>query len=263
MPKAEAMKAVHSHWPPAVESLNAAGRSPLVLLCQHASNYIPSEYHDLGLDAPQLISHVAWDIGAAGVTRKLSAMLDAPAFLGTYSRLLIDLNRVPNTASSIVTRSEATDIPGNRSLSTAERERRLERIFSPYHNVVQMHLGQRAATGRPTVIVAVHSFTPVYHGVPREWHAGVLFAGAVAFGNATLERLSSRAAGLRIGANGPYDISLDTDYGVLVYGDNASVPALVIEIRQDLVTSVEGQQEWAELLAHTLAFDVALGMPAR
>jgi predicted N-formylglutamate amidohydrolase len=247
-----------SGWPAPAEIVNATGRSPLVLLCQHASNYIPAEYRDLGLDASQLESHIAWDIGAAGVTRKLSAMIDAPAFLATYSRLLIDLNRMPGTASSIVTRSEATDIPGNESLPSGERARRMERIFTPYHDAVQAHLRERAIARYPTVIAAIHTFTPIYLGTPREWHAGVLFAGAAAFGNATLERLRSRAPTLQIGPNVPYNISVDTDYGVLVYGDNVGIPAIVIEIRQDLVHHDEGQTAWAELLAQSLAVDVAL-----
>jgi predicted N-formylglutamate amidohydrolase len=95
---------------PAIETVNLGGRSPIVLICPHASNYIPPEYNGLGLPAAELERHIAWDSGAAGITRELARILDAPAFLGTYSRLLIDLNRPPQMPTSIVERSEANDI---------------------------------------------------------------------------------------------------------------------------------------------------------
>lgn len=256
------MTDVHSEWPEAVEIINARGRFPVVLLCPHASNYIPAEYDGLGLASSQLQRHIAWDIGADGVTRRLSALLDAPAFIGTYSRLLIDLNRPLRSASSMVRRSEMTDIPGNASIPQGERERRIARIFEPYHEALAAHLDERAAARRNVVIVGIHSFTPIYHGKPRQWHAGVLFQRATRFAQATLERLRSNDTELSVGANVPYAITAEEDCGVLVYGDNIGNPALVIEIRQDLVVRPADQAAWAERLAVTLAVDVALEGPA-
>jgi predicted N-formylglutamate amidohydrolase len=252
-----------SHWPEAVETLNEHGRAPVVLLCEHASNFIPAEYSGLGLTPPDLQRHIAWDIGAASVTRRLSSLLDAPAFLGNYSRLLIDLNRPLHTHSSIVTRSEATDIPGNASLTQAERARRTARIFTPFHEAVEQHLARRAAAGRASVIVAVHSFTPSFHGTPREWHAGILYDKAQAFAFATIDRLRQSGHGLKVDANVPYTVSPDEDYGLLVYGDNVGNPAILVEIRQDLLLRQEDQHAWAEKLATTLAIDVALGQSAQ
>lgn len=242
----------------AVETLNLNGTSPVVLLCEHASNFIPAEYEDLGLAPAELERHIAWDIGVADVTRRLSQLLDAPAFLGTYSRLLIDLNRPLHAVSSIVTRSEATDIPGNFALTAEERERRAARYFRPFHEAVEQHLASRAAAGRPAVMVAVHSFTPTYHGVARQWHAGLLYERAASFAHATIERLSASDSTLLVGHNVPYQPSPDEDYGLLVYGDNVGNPAILIEIRQDLLARPQDQARWAERIARSLALDAAL-----
>lgn len=239
------------------EALNLEGTSPVVLLCEHASNYIPPEYGGLGLDAFELGRHIAWDIGVADVVRRLSQQLDAPAFLGTYSRLLIDLNRPLHAVSSIVTRSEATDIPGNQSLTPAEREQRAALYFKPYHDAVEQHLADRAAAGRPAIMVAVHSFTPIYLGVSRAWHAGLLYEKAARFAGATIERLRASEVGLNVGHNVPYAPSPDEDYGLLVYGDNVGNPAILIEIRQDLLLRPENQATWADRIAGSLALDVA------
>src|SRR5690242_3535528 len=197
------MTPADADWPAPVEVLNEEGASPIVLLCPHASNRIPAEYGNLGLPQAELQRHIAWDIGAAGLTRQLSCLIDAPAYLGTYSRLLIDLNRPPDSASSIVTRSEATDVPGNLALPGDERDRRIKRIFDPYHRAVEQHLADRLAARRPIVIVAIHSFTPVYHDVPRPTHVGVLFEKSVQFADAVIETLRTRHPDLNVGANVP------------------------------------------------------------
>jgi predicted N-formylglutamate amidohydrolase len=238
--------------PPPVEILAAAGHSPIVLLCEHASNYIPPEYDGLGLSAADLQRHIAWDIGAAEVTRHLSRMLDATAFLGTYSRLVIDLNRPLGVRSSIVTRSEATDIPGNASISAEERERRERLIFTPYHMAIEAHLKERSAIARKTVMVAIHSFTPVYLGNVRPWHAGILFEKGASLAEATMERLRAGDSALNVGGNVPYSVSIDEDYGLLVHGDNIGNPAMLIEIRQDLIATPDAAASWAKRLAPIL-----------
>jgi predicted N-formylglutamate amidohydrolase len=239
-------------WPEPVETLSAGGRSPIVLLCEHASNYIPPEYGGLGVSAPDLQRHIAWDIGAAEVTRHLSRLLDATAFLGTYSRLMIDLNRPPGVRSSIVARSEATDIPGNASLSAAERERRERLIFTPHHAAIEAHLKERTSVGRKTFIVAIHSFTPVYMGNVRPWHVGILFDKATQLAEATMARLRERDPELNVGANVPYSVSIEEDYGLLVHGDNMGNPAILIEIRQDLIATPDAASSWAHRLAPVL-----------
>jgi predicted N-formylglutamate amidohydrolase len=238
-------------WPDAVEIHNENGRSPFVLICEHASNHIPAEYNKLGLDDHDLARHIAWDIGAAQVTRALSKRLDASAFLGGYSRLLIDLNRPLHVADSIPLRSEATDIPGNLSLDTKERERRQRLMFNPFQNRLREHLEQRTADGRRNVLVAVHSFTPVYLGQQRAWHAGVLFDKAAGLGQALIAQLS-RDPLLNVGANVPYGVSADADYALVVHGDQLDNPAVLIEIRNDLVSDADGVEVWTRKLEEAL-----------
>ena len=238
-------------WPDAVEVLNERGRSDIVLLCEHASNHMPAEYRQLGLDASHLQRHIAWDIGAAAVTRLLSARLDAPAFLSGYSRLLIDLNRPLGTPGSIPVLSEDTDIPGNVGVDAAERDRRAKIMFSPFHDRVAAHLDHRVTEGRPTRIVTIHSFTPVFLGVARPWHAGVLHDRAADLAEAILSGLRTDAA-LNVAANVPYVISRDADYAVPVHGDDRGIPAVLIEVRQDLLANQAGIEEWADRLAAAL-----------
>lgn len=242
-------------WPAPVEIVNPTGTSSAVLLCPHASNYLPPQYGTLGVPQTELQRHIAWDIGAATITRHLAAALDSVAFLGTCSRLLIDLNRPLHSASSIVTRSERTEIPANVGITAQERAIRAARVFTPHHQAIAEHLAKRKADGRRTIIVAVHSFTPTYDGVPRVWHVGVLFGASRAFAQSTIERLRAHDASLNVGANVPYTVEPDTDYGVLVYGDDAGNPALEFELRQDLVATEPDQQRWARTLADALAVD--------
>jgi predicted N-formylglutamate amidohydrolase len=240
-----------AQWPPAVEALNLSGRSPFVLICEHASNHIPAEYAQLGLDQKELVRHIAWDIGAADVTRALSARLNAAAFLGGYSRLLIDLNRPLHVADSIPLRSEVTDIPGNHALDPAERERRARLMFHPFQDQLRAHLEQRVTDGRRNVLIAVHSFTPVYLGQSRAWHAGVLFDRGAALGQALIAQLRSDPL-LNVDANVPYNVSEEDDYALVVYGDRLGNPSALIEIRNDLIADPDGVAVWVDKLERAL-----------
>ena len=245
-----------SDWPAAVEVLNEQGRSDIVLLCEHASNHIPAEYRQLGLDGSHLKRHIAWDIGAAGVTRLMSGLLDAPAFLGGYSRLLIDLNRPLGSSTSIPVLSEATEIPGNVGLDAAERARRAEIMFTPFHDRVAAHLDSRIGDGRPPRIVTIHSFTPVFLEASRPWHAGVLYSQAGDFGEAILAGLS-RDGTLNVAANVPYLIGREDDYAVPIHGDDRGIPAVLIEIRQDLLADRQAIETWARRLTAALQAEQA------
>jgi predicted N-formylglutamate amidohydrolase len=238
-------------WPPPVEILQPDGASPFVLTCEHASNHIPAIYGGLGLPASERARHIGWDIGAAAVTRALCQRLDAIGFLGGYSRLLIDLNRPLEAESSIPQRSEATDIPGNRAISDDERQRRQRILFHPYHQAVAQHLDQRQRQARPTLIAAIHSFTPVFHGVSRPWHAGILFGRHRRYGEALIAALSGDRA-LVVAANQPYVIDRSEDYTVPVHGEDRQIPAVLVEIRQDLIADENGIAEWTDRLAAAL-----------
>jgi predicted N-formylglutamate amidohydrolase len=250
MPAAAPVPAMDD-WPEPVEVLNEAGRSDIVLLCEHASRHLPAEYSGLGLGEADLSRHIAWDIGAAAVTRSLALRLDAAAFLGTYSRLIIDLNRPIGAASAMPTRSEATDVPGNARLTATERERRHRLIHAPYHERVAVHLDRRVAAGRPTTLVTIHSFTPVFLGVARPWHAGILFDRSRTFAHAVIAGLA-RDPSLVVAANEPYTVDRDSDYAIPVHGTDRGLPAILVEIRNDLIDTDAGVAEWVERLAVVL-----------
>ena len=235
-------------WPSPVEVLNPDGSSDIVLICEHASNYIPESFNSLGLPAEELVRHIAWDVGADGVSRALSKLLDAPCFLGKYSRLLIDLNRPVDSPTSIPELSEATPIPGNVGLGHEDREQRINRIFEPFQRTVSDHLDARRQKGLSTKIVAIHSFTPVFLGERRPWHAGILFNKSSEFGRRIIDRLS-QSTSLTIGANVPYVIERSSDYAIPVHGEDRGHDALLIEIRNDLIGSADGQTRWAKYLA--------------
>jgi predicted N-formylglutamate amidohydrolase len=238
--------------PPAVTIVNEAGRSPLVLLCEHASNHIPARYGRLGLRDADLERHIAYDIGAAAVARLLSARLDAVLLLSGYSRLLIDCNRPLAAPSSIPERSEDTAIPGNIGIDAAERAERDRLFFAPFRERVAALLDSRLQAGRPTLLIGMHSFTPVFLGVPRIWHAGFLYARATKLGAALIAALRAADASLVVGDNEPYRVTDDTDYTVPYQGDARGIEAALIEVRQDLITTQAGQAAWAERLATLL-----------
>ncbi len=236
--------------PPAVTVVNEAGRSPYVLLCEHASRTIPPRYDSLGLPEHELTRHIAWDIGAEGIARHLSKALDAPLILSGYSRLLIDCNRPIGVASSIPEVSETTTIPGNIGIDAGERQHRADRFYWPFQKAVFAHLDERQRKETPTIIFGVHTFTPVFKGLVRPWHAGVLYRKSADFGERLLAHLAE--PGLTLAANEPYSIEDDHDQTVPVHGEARGLEAVLIEVRQDLVAEAAGQKQWADRLARGL-----------
>ncbi len=237
--------------PPAWRIEHADGLSDYLLICDHAGNRLPRCLGTLGLDADALASHIAWDIGAGAVAFGLGDALDACVVLQPYSRLVIDCNRPPGSADSIVSLSERTTIPGNVSISRAQAAARESEIFVPYHAHIRELLDARLRRGQRTLLVSLHSFTPVYLGVPRPWHAAVLYNR-----DPRLARLIARAlrdeGGLVVGENEPYAVNDDTDYAIPRYGEARGLPHVELEIRQDLIDDAAGQSAWIERLARLL-----------
>lgn len=227
------------------------GRSSFVLTCDHASRRIPQALGTLGLSQEALSTHVAWDIGAAGVAHRLSALLDAPLVLQGYSRLVIDCNRPPGVPSSIPVLSEKTSIAGNLDLTAPHIAERQQEIFDPYHAAIGSILDARLHEGRPTLLVALHSFTPVYHDVARPWHTGLMYRHDKRLAHALLGLLLEDTA-LCVGDNEPYAITETTDYTLPFHGEKRGLPHVGIEIRQDLIGHEDGQVAWAERLARLL-----------
>jgi predicted N-formylglutamate amidohydrolase len=237
--------------PPPFIEVGRQGRSNFVIVVDHASRRIPHRLADLGLPASELQRHIAWDIGALGVARKMAAALDAPLVAQNYSRLVIDCNRDPKVAGSIPRLSESIEIPGNIGLSDAEVAARRAEIFDPYHDQVRALLDERLAAARPTILVAQHSMTDIYKGVRRDMHAAVLYNRDRRFAGLVLDMLR-REGDLVVADNEPYFVSDDTDYTIPRHGEARGLPHVEIEIRQDLVSDDAGQARWARRIARAL-----------
>src|SRR5712671_6340258 len=236
--------------PPVFED-NAAGGSPFLLTCDHYGRLIPQSLGDLGMPAGELTRHIAWDIGIAGVAEALSKQLGAHLIAQRYSRLVIDCNRPPGAPGSIPRISEATTIPANEALGRDAAELRRKAIFDPYHRRIREVIDHRLREGIPTVLVSLHSFTPVYAGIARPWHVGTLYQSDTRLPPRLLRRLRAEAD-LVVGDNEPYAVSEETDYTIPVHGEARGLMNTGIEIRQDLIADQAGERQWADRLANIL-----------
>lgn len=196
--------------------------------------------------------HIAWDIGAGEVARRLSELLDACCIRHNYSRLVIDANRPPGCAQSIITLSERTRVPGNEGLSEEAVREREQEVFWPYHECIRSELDRRASAGRQTMLISVHSFTPVFHDIVRPWHCGLLYQREVRLARVLLARLRSEAQ-LVVGDNEPYAMRDGGDQTLVEHGERRGLVHVGIEIRQDLIADADGQAVWAERLAKRLS----------
>lgn len=230
------------------EVIEGDRRLGLVLVSDHASRALPEEYGDLGLPGSEFDRHIAYDIGVEDVTRLLAAELGAPAVLGGFSRLLIDANRGEDDPTLIRQLYDGTIVPGNYPMSEAERTRRLDLFFRPYHAAVGAMIASVAKdSGMAPMIISVHSFTPVMQGRVRPWHIGVLWDLDDRVAKAMIEMLAADAE-MRVGDNEPYDGALkgDTMYTHAIANGYAHA---LIEIRQDLIGEPAGVASWVTRLA--------------
>jgi len=237
---------------PPVHEVNAQGTSPFLLTSDHYGRILPRALGDLGVSESELTRHIAWDIGIAGVAERMAKMLNAHLIAQRYSRLVIDCNRSPAVASSIPVISEATTVPRNEGISEGERAARRREIFEPYHERIDAAIDRRLHDKQPTVLVSLHSFTPVYAGVARPWHIGALYNRDTVLPQLLLKHLRSEGD-LVVGDNEPYAVSDLSDYTIPVHGEARGLVNTGIEIRQDLIADQSGQQQWAERLARIFA----------
>lgn len=242
------MRLLRAHEDPAAEVVCETGDSPFVLTCDHASERIPEVLGDLGLSPADLERHIAWDIGIAEVARALSVRWNAPLVLQNYSRLVIDCNRPDASDAQVPLASEGTAIPGNFDLSPDAARARREEIFEPYHHAIRGLLDRRERRGKPTVLVALHSFTPTYHGEARPWDISVLYHRDRRFAGALIDVLT-KEADLCVGDNRPYQVDDESDYGIPVHAEARGLSHALVEIRQDHLETSAGQARWAEGLA--------------
>ena len=226
---------------------NENGLSPFLIVADHGGNVIPRSLRGLGVSEAERQRHIAWDIGIAAASRLVADALDATLVQQNYSRLVIDCNRAPGSEESIPDISELIRVPGNIGLNEGGKAARVREIFRPYHDRIESELDRRRKAGRPAALIAMHSFTPVFMGVARPWHAGVLYSFAHLF-----VALLKREEGLVVGNNEPYDVNDATDYTIPVHGERRGLHHVAIEIRQDLIVGDQGQRTWAALLARLL-----------
>jgi predicted N-formylglutamate amidohydrolase len=219
-------------------------------LCDHAENTLPPEYGTLGLPPEELERHIAYDPGAAGITRHMARLLGAPAVLTRYSRLLIDPNRGENDPTLIMRISDGAVVPGNARITQAERQARIEHFYKPYHEAVDRIIDAMIAAGKTPVIFSIHSFTEKWRGWARPWEVGVLWDRDPRLAVPLIDALRSDPA-LTVGDNEPYSGSLPGDC-VNKHATARGLANALIEVRQDLIRDEAGQIEWAELLASHL-----------
>lgn len=222
----------------------------LIVLCDHADNALPGEYGSLGLPPSELERHIAYDIGARAVTERLADKLGAPAVLTRFSRLLIDCNRGEDDPTLIMRLSDGAIVPGNRTLSDGEREKRIMRFYRPYHEAIGALLDRALASGIAPVLLSMHSFTPQWRGKPRPWHGAILWDKDPRLAGPLIEGLRADAAFV-IGDNEPYSGRLKGDC-MWRHGTSRGLSHAIVEVRQDLIATESGQREWADRLASVM-----------
>lgn len=236
--------------PDSVETVSGQAGNPLVLLCDHASNHVPAEYGTLGLPRSQFDRHIAYDIGARDTVLGLAAKLGGHAVLSRFSRLLIDPNRGLDDPTLIMRVSDGAVVPGNARMDDDERRRRIERFHRPYHEAVSTMIDRVLAQGITPFIVSLHSFTPVWKGTPRPWHVGVLWDSDPTTARAMIAAFE-RQGDLVVGDNEPYHGALEGDT-LHTHATSRGLPHVLIEIRQNLIATKSGVDEWVRRVAEVV-----------
>ncbi|MGX5665122.1 N-formylglutamate amidohydrolase [Rhizobium daejeonense] len=226
---------------------NPQGVGAVLLICEHASKTLPASVGDLGLDAEALSSHIAWDPGALAVAEALSVKLDATLIHQRFSRLVYDCNRPPEAPGAMPEVSEIYEIPGNRDLSPAERYARTAALYVPFHDKVAATIAERTERGQQTVLVTVHSFTPVYLGKPRAVEIGILHDTDRRLADAMLD--AAEGGPFRVERNVPYGPEDGVTHTLRLHGLPQGHLNVMIEVRNDLIADAVGQGVVADYLA--------------
>ena len=231
--------------PDPVEHIPARGDIAVLLVCEHAGQAVPGALDGLGLEAGAIDLHVGWDIGAAAVTRAMARELGCTAILQRYSRLVIDCNRPTSAPDAIPQVPDGVPVPGNAGLTEADRKQRIDEIFTPFHDAVTA-----ARSGRRVLLLSIHSFTPEMRTRPglRPWDIGFLCRNDTATSQALLDAVAAERPDMKLALNEPYQIDDESDWFVPVHGEGSGLPHSLVEIRNDLVRTPEGQAEMAALL---------------
>ncbi len=232
--------------------INEQGEASLLLVADHASNYIPRSLQNLGLEAWALERHIAYDIGSRKLIEHLSQHLDAPGVVAGYSRLVVDLNRSLEDPSVMPEVSDEIPIPGNQDMSVAHRQQRIHEFYTPYRKTIDRMLHGFRARGVVPAFIAIHSFTPEMAGFSRPWQVGILWDKDPRIPLPLMQNLRALPGNYNIGDNEPYSGKHPADYTIDHHAEAAGIPHVSIEIRQDLVDTEEGAERWAAILHEAL-----------
>ena len=238
--------APEAEFAPTIE--NAAAKTRVILVCEHASNAIPARWGDLGLTADQRQAHIAWDPGALALAKGLMRRLDAVLIHAPVSRLVYDCNRAPDMAGAMPARSEVHDIPGNFVISPAERLARTEAVYLPWASALHGLIARRVALGLAPVIVTLHSFTPVYFGKSRAVEFGIIHDNDPCFA-AALQDAALSQTDLRAEINQPYSAADDVTHTLRLHATPYGLPNAMLELRNDLIATDAACEAMAETLA--------------
>lgn len=237
--------------PPALSIINPDGRSQLLLVCEHASWRVPRSLNNLGLSSDSLKRHIGWDINAVEVARALSDHFDARLVIANYSRLVTDLNRSINDHNCFRERSESQWIPGNQGLTAEQRNLRINEIFKPFHAGLEHEINRFTVRGISPVLISIHSFTPVYKTEVRNVEIGILWDRAARLAEPLMAGLRAQNH-LAVGDNLPYSGRHPEDYTIDVHGEASNLACLGIEVRQDLIATQAGIDDYAARLIRAL-----------
>lgn len=230
--------------PSPVEILNEHRDHPLLLVCEHAGQAIPSRFGDLGISRSALDSHIGWDIGAEAVTRAMAKAIGATAVIQRYSRLVIDCNRPPDAPDAMPLISDGVKIPGNQFIDAVARNLRRKEIFEPFHDAVDICIGQK----QRRIVLSIHSYTPTMDGIDRPWDIGFLYRNDSETSHHLGQFVQDVLPKSNIGMNEPYQIDDSSDWFVPQHGEAKNIPHSLIEIRNDLINTAQGQAFWAQTL---------------
>lgn len=233
---------------PAAHVLNAHGAAPAVLVCEHASRFIPAALDGLGLGDEVAKSHAAWDIGALDLAKALMQMLDTPLVAARVSRLVYDCNRPPESSESIPVQSEIYHIPGNTGLSEGQISARVRDIYTPFRDLAGQVLDQHPT---PPMLITIHSFTPVYNGQSRPVELGILHDEDDRLARALLGQARQRT-GLRTEMNQPYSAADGVTHTLRDLAGRRGLANVMIELRNDLIDTPDGVSRIAGLLGPVL-----------
>ena len=235
-----------------VEVINHDAASDILLVCEHASNYIPPYFDNLGLSEIAATSHAAWDPGALSVAKSISSLLGATLIAPTFSRLIYDCNRPPESPAAIPEKSEVYEIPGNSNLSHDDKQSRVDQLYLPYRQVLSDFVDVRIAAGRAPIVITIHSFTPIFHGHTRQVEIGIIHDQDARLAD-NLLAICKKQSDLIFKLNDPYGPEDEVTHTLIEQGQSKGLLNAMIEIRNDLIVSQETQSQMAGLLASCLS----------